>query len=266
MIEISCYTTTLNDIFWFGTIRETILSGLEFADEFVVVDGYSEDRTIELIEELQANDSRIKLYFFKDRYDLGQGSYAAKKTFALKMTRGRWAVLMDSDEVFHEAYAQRFRRFLLNNDLDGVRLFTLHFYRSWNKIQIGKEWYRQKLYAVNKKRWKDVEHGRVGTDVDNFVIGEEPFESHGRRIAQFPAYMFHYGWCRPDHVLLLKKWRQEINFWGSDYWKTHKFPFKFDTRNLVKHSHSHPKWMKQKIQEKWRWIHEFDDSYEGIFK
>ena len=41
-MKISTYTITLNDLFWQGTIEQTIESALTFADEVIVVDANHE--------------------------------------------------------------------------------------------------------------------------------------------------------------------------------------------------------------------------------
>ena len=264
-MKISTYTATLNSIFWYGTLRQTIQSALEFADEVVVVDGGSVDGTQALVASIE--DERVKLYVHPDRYELGQASLADKKSFALSKTTGDWAVLMDSDEVIGEWDASKIRSLPdLHPDAWGFKFKTLHFYRSWNRVRPpGGDWYEGKIYMV--KKGLGIKHGKVGRDRDNFVVARDiPLVAMGK-IYFSDVTVFHYGWCGPDHVLLMKKWRQEIEWWGREYWQTHPFPFKFmNPQNLPTYNGKHPKWMKDLVKETWRWIDEFNDDYEGPFK
>lgn len=268
MTKISAYITCLNSKFWFATLQQTILSALEFADEVVVADGASTDGTIELVELLASYDDRIKLYIYPDKYELGQASLADRKSFALSKTTGDWAVLMDSDEVIGEWDAPKIRELPEKHpEAWGFKFKTLHFYRDWYRVQEGADWYRGKIYMVNKSL-KGLKHGKVGRDRDNFLVfGNVFLEQMAGKIVESDVKVFHYGWCRPDHVLLMKKWRQEISWWGAEYWKSHKFPFKFDNpKKLAPYLGKHPLWMREMVKEKWRWLHEFDSDYKGVFK
>jgi len=134
-MKISAYTTVFNGLFWQTTIEQTILSAMEFADEIVVVDGGSTDGTIELIEGFK--DKRIKLIIHKQEHQ-NYYSSAERKNIALQACTGDYCVLMDADEVIGEWDASLIRRLPHNvPDALGFRFRTLHFYRSWNRIQTG---------------------------------------------------------------------------------------------------------------------------------
>jgi len=265
MVKISAYTTCFNPIFWFSTIEATVKSALKFSDEVVVLDGGSTDGTIELLEAI--GDDRIKIFVEPDKYELGRPWLAHKKTSALNKTTGDWAVLMDADEVIGEWNAKKIRE-LAESEMWAFFFGTLHFYRDWNRIQIepdkkGGGWYQSKIYMV--KKGLGIHHGSVGMDRDNFVINGQPLADSKFMRARTDIKVFHYGWCRPDSVLLMKKWTQEIDWWSPEYWKTHEFPFQFENPNtLTEFTGQHPKWMKDLIKEKWRWIREFNNDWKGF--
>jgi len=112
------------------------------------------------------------------------------------------------------------------------------------------------------KNFSDIRHGSVGWDRDNFVIGQygAPLDSPSYNIVDTPVTVFHYGWARNDCVTLLKKYRQEVEWWGKAYWKEHEFPFRFDNpKALQEYNQRHPQWMYKIIldEKKKRWIDEF---------
>lgn len=238
-MKISAYTTCLNSIFWYATLLQTVESALEFADEVVVVDGGSVDGTQELVREIE--DDRVKLYVYPDRYKLGQASLADKKSFALSKTTGDWAVLMDSDEVIGEWDAPRIRDLpQVYPDAWGFKFKTLHFYRSWNRVQIPVgDWYDRKIYMV--KKGLGIRHGKVGRDRDNFVfpLSNAPpvrlppttiydsFLSFGGDVT-----VFHYGWCLlPNAPILTTEGVKSIEkITIGDYVLTHKGVFRRVTR------------------------------------
>ena len=69
------------------------------ADELVVVDTGSEDRTVELAE---AAGARVFTWQWK-------GDFAAAKNYALDQARGEWILFLDADEYFSRASLQRVR-------------------------------------------------------------------------------------------------------------------------------------------------------------
>ena len=77
--------------------------------------------------------------------------------------------------------------------------------------------------------------------------------------------VYHYGWARNDTTLLIKKYFQEVSWWGTDYWNAHEFPFRFDNpEKLPIFKGKHPKYMKETIEKKERWIEQFNDDYNGF--
>ena len=93
----------------------------------------------------------------------------------------------------------------------------------------------------------EIKHGRVKNDFDNHIISYNneyvPLDNFPN-IIDTPINVFHYGWCRNDAILLIKKYQQEIQWNGNDYWKNHEFPFKFDNpKNLLEFKNTHPIYM-----------------------
>jgi glycosyltransferase involved in cell wall biosynthesis len=74
------------------------LRSLRFADEIVVVDAYSADRTAEIARELGARVVRRT-------WD----GFASQKQFAIDQARGDWILLVDADEEASEELAREIR-------------------------------------------------------------------------------------------------------------------------------------------------------------
>ncbi len=80
---------------WLDCVRK-------FADEWIVVDTGSTDRTIEI-----ARQGRARVEFFQ-----WIGDFAAAKNYALDQATGDWIVFMDADEYFSEDAAEALRPYL----------------------------------------------------------------------------------------------------------------------------------------------------------
>ena len=73
-------------------IRNALSWGRGIADEQIVVDTGSSDRTMEIAREMGA-----KVYSFPWTED-----FSAAKNFAIRKARGRWIAFLDADEYFSE--------------------------------------------------------------------------------------------------------------------------------------------------------------------
>lgn len=67
------------------------IESVEFADEIIIIDDYSTDRTIETIQSL--NNHKIKIY----KRDL-RGNFSKQRNFAIEKTQGKWIFFLDADE------------------------------------------------------------------------------------------------------------------------------------------------------------------------
>ncbi|MEQ8190863.1 MAG: glycosyltransferase, partial [Candidatus Eremiobacterota bacterium] len=81
------------------------------ADEMIVVDTGSTDRTVEIAEKFGA-----RIFHYKWHDDFGKA-----RNFSLSHARGDWIIVMDGDEVFDSASIWKFRKFIetagINNPL-----------------------------------------------------------------------------------------------------------------------------------------------------
>ncbi|NMB56389.1 glycosyltransferase family 2 protein [Candidatus Beckwithbacteria bacterium] len=87
-----------------NTIKNCIES-LKFADEILILDDFSTDKTEEVIKEYQFLDSYSlpykkgtfpQLKFFQQKLN---GDFSAQRNFILRKAKGKWFLFIDSDEV-----------------------------------------------------------------------------------------------------------------------------------------------------------------------
>ena len=249
-MTISTYISTVNSIFYQSTLEQTIKQSLLFSDEIVIVNSdNSTDGTQNLLDKLKSEyPNIIKLYTYKENYDNLQKNLTDRKMFALKKCTKGYCILQDDDEVIHEKFATQIKQLPQQYpEALAFRFNTTHFYRSYNHYQNKEGWYLKKIYMV--KNIPEIQHGKVGTDPDNHIIFRDnkiiPLDSlSNKETINTDITVYHYGWCRNDAVLLMKKYNQEIQWWGKGYWKSHEFPFKFDDpNNLPEFKDTHPKYM-----------------------
>ena len=111
MVEISACVITKNEE---KNLGRWLKSMRVAADEMIVVDTGSTDRTCEL-----ARAAGAKLYHFTWRDD-----FAAAKNYAIEQAKGRWILFLDADEYFTpatvEAVRPLLRRLTPHHEVAGV--------------------------------------------------------------------------------------------------------------------------------------------------
>jgi glycosyltransferase involved in cell wall biosynthesis len=218
MSTISVYTTTTNSIRDEFFAVEGIKSALKFADEVIIVDGGSEDNTLEQIEKI--GDSRIKVFHSPWLTSLGTGIYAINKSLALGRCTSEWCVLMDSDEVFHEYDARKIQQIpsSVTDNVIAVSFNTLHFYKDYYHIMNGvKEWkdlYNHKIYMV--RNGLGIHHGNNNGDPDAHLTSDgKPLPID--RVIHMDISVFHYGHVRTTESYLRKTNKLHKSFSGADH-------------------------------------------------
>ena len=86
---------------------EACLKSLSFCDEIVVIDDFSEDKTIEICQKSRPKadrplDEKVKLRIYKRKLN---GDFAAQRNYGLNKARGKWILFIDADERVTEALA-----------------------------------------------------------------------------------------------------------------------------------------------------------------
>lgn len=274
MTTISTYIPTINALFFQSTLEQTIRQSLLFSDEIVIsLSRYTSDGTHELLDSLHSEyPNIIKIYTYDGddslNIEANPDMLSDKKNSGLKRCSKEYCILQDDDECIHEKYASYIRQLPdICPDTLAFRFNTIHFYRSYVRYQNSSGWYPKRIYMV--KNISSIKHGRVGNDPDNYIIFNDdnryiPLDSlYSPKVIDTPITSYHYGWCRNDAILLIKKYFQEILFWGKEYWKSHQFPFRFDDPNILpEFKDTHPKYMLPLIEQEkkfnTRYIREFN--------
>lgn len=95
------------------------LASLDFADEIVVVDSGSRDRTREICEQYP------KVHFHVYPWE----GFGVQKNRAVKLATGEWIISIDADETVTKELATEIRRILQNSTCDGYTVMRKNFYR-----------------------------------------------------------------------------------------------------------------------------------------
>lgn len=102
------------------------LDGLSFCQEIIIVDDYSTDKTIEILERQSLENSKIKI--FKRRLD---NDFSAQRIFGVEKTTYDWVIFVDADERISEELASEIKENLSLPDFGGFLIPRIDF--MWGK-------------------------------------------------------------------------------------------------------------------------------------
>lgn len=150
--NISVYMITYNN----ERTVEKALKSVTWADEIVVVDSFSHDKTMEICRKFTDKVSQRKWPGHRDQYQ-----------YAADLTTHEWVMFVDADEEVSSELAKEIRE-TLNAEAEGVDGFFVyrrtHYLGRW--IRYG-GWYPDgeiRLYRREKGRWEGGLHAKIEVD------------------------------------------------------------------------------------------------------
>jgi len=148
-MKISTYTDTRNCIQMDYPFRECIASVLQFSDEVVVVDSSDgTDLTLSVLEEMAADDDRIKVYHLdldwkSTNHALNHGYI---RDFGRSKCSGDFLWQTDVDEIVHESDAPKIVKLAKKfpSEFDVIALPVIEFWGDEGKVRVD----------VNAWKWR----------------------------------------------------------------------------------------------------------------
>lgn len=157
MLEISAVIITLNEERRLARALESLAVAPTVADEILVVDSGSTDRTREIAER---HGARVISHPWE--------GYARQKNFAAAQAQFPWVLSIDADEVVTPELAAELRQIKENGpgDAAGFRMPRLAWYRGrWIRHSGWYPDHKLRLYDRRRGRWVgDYVHERVEVD------------------------------------------------------------------------------------------------------
>ena len=268
-MKVCGFSFVKNAIKYDYPIVEAIESILPVCDAFVIAVGESEDRTLELIQNINSPKIKIIETVWDESLRVGGAVLAEEtnKAFDAIGDEFDWCFYIQGDEVVHEKYhgeiQSKMLQFKNDKNVEGFLFNYQHFYGSYDFVGDSRRWYQREVRIIrndkNIRSWKDAQGFRK--------------EGTKLKVKLIDASVYHYGWVKhPKHQQ--SKQEHFNKYWHSDeavkkmVAQVDDFDYsKIDS--LKKFENTHPKVMQQRIA-KMNWEFSFDPtkkrlSFKDIF-
>ena len=136
--SISVVINTLNEE---KNLPYTLRSVCGWADEIIVVDMNSDDRTVEVAEEYGA-----KIYYHERIL-----AFDAARKFAIEQASSEWILVLDADELIPEPLSKKFMEITSNNEIDVVIIPRLNYLLGKPLMHTGWSPFQDKHHRLFRK-------------------------------------------------------------------------------------------------------------------
>lgn len=168
---------------------EKVINSLPFCDEVVVIDDFSQDKTVEIAEKLGAKVFKRKL----------GNNFSSQRNFGLEKSRGDWVLFIDADEELTKELAREIQETITKKQE------TSAYYIKRRDYWWGREMRFGEIRTVRDKGLIRLMRKNSGKWV-NFV--HEVFQTDGP-VGKLNTYLNHY----PHQTLA--EFLQDINFYST---------------------------------------------------
>lgn len=203
-----------NGVKLYYPVAEMIKSILPIVDEFVIAIGKSDDddNTREIVE--QIGDPKIKIIdtvWDLEKYPKGMEN-AHQTDIAKEHCSGDWLFYLQADEVIHEKYLpiikKRCEELLDDKEIEGLLFKYRHFWGDYDHYHTSHKWYPREIRIVRNDpeihSWESAQSFRRIPNFDGIHYRQQE-GTYKLKVAEVDAYVYHYGWVRPPHLMVNKK-------------------------------------------------------------
>jgi glycosyltransferase involved in cell wall biosynthesis len=219
-MKVSGFTIIKDGVKYHYYFEQAILSILPICDEFIINYGESEDETLErLLKIKQKFPEKIKIIRTLWDESLREGGkiLSIQTNIALELCSGDWCFYIQADEVVHEKYLPEIKKnlekYLDEKNVEGFALNYLHFYGNFFTYFDRRPFYRREVRIIRN-------NGRIRS-----VRDAQGFRVDGKRkprVKIINAYIYHYGWVRPEKIML-EKMKNIDRYWHDDDWISERY-------------------------------------------
>lgn len=187
------------------------LESLNFADELIIVDDNSSDRTVELSQRF------TKKIFVRPL----NNNFANQRNFAFNLVHNQWVLFIDSDEFVSEKMKEEIQKKIKLNDIDGF--YVKRYDYMWGKKILHGEAGNVRLLRLAKKdsgKWKGRVHEKWKVLGNTAELSSPLIHVPHQTVKEFVDDINEYSTVRTYELYEEGK---EVNFFSIIFYPVAKF-------------------------------------------
>jgi hypothetical protein len=188
---------------------ESCLSVLPICDQFVFVEGHSDDGTYEKLKELQ-DQYPDKITIIQEVWDKAHYNVLSEMTnLAIRNCHCEYQLQIQADEVLHEQYHDKLRRAVSVANFDYGVLGIQHFYGSFSTVYKPGVYYDSFVRLARRSSYP-----YIRSYSDAMTLGCPSCSPNDfKRRDMFDVVVYHYGIVRKP-AALIEKQTLMTQWWG----------------------------------------------------
>lgn len=272
-MKISGFSMVKNADSLFFPIKQAIESVLPIVDEFVLAlgDNNQGDKTAEIVASINSPKLKVVNTIWNlNTYPNGMEN-AHQTDIAKSHCSGDWLVYVQADEVLHEQdhseIVAKCKKYLNDQEVEGFLFKYRHFWGDFDHYHHAHGWYKHEIRIVRNDpeihSWESAQSFRRIPKFDglNYRVQEG---TQKLKVVELDAYVYHYGWVRPPHLMQKKKKALDTIHKGEErveeIYRNEVVEFQYGPLgNLSKYTGTHPAVMKEWMS-KLDWQHQLNFS------
>jgi len=274
-MKLSGFSMVKNAESLYFPIKQAIESVLPIVDEFVLAlgDNNTDDQTEEIIASIKSPKLRVvRTVWDLKKYPNGTEN-AHQTDIAKSHCTGDWLIYVQADEVVHEEdhpeILAQCTKHLDNKKVEGFIFKYRHFWGDYDHFHHAHNWYKHEVRIIrNDPEIHSWESAQSFRRIPHFS-GENYRQQEGThklKVISLNAYIYHYGWVRPPHLMQKKKKALDTIHKGEkiteELYADEKNKFEYGPLGrLSKFKGTHPRVMQEWIK-KLDWKNELNYSKE----
>lgn len=198
---------------------DAVLASVDFADEIIVLDSFSRDRTVELARK----NPRVRVYqhAFED--------FTSQRNLALSYAQFEWILFLDADERLTEASKEEIKKVMLDEQAKDAYYMYRIFYFCGEKIRFSgtQKDKNYRLFKKNKARYDENKkvHETLIVDGEVGILKTKLLHYSFENYDLYKNKMIHYGLLKGQELHLKGKVYSAITHFGKTAFKFFKAYF-----------------------------------------